>query len=62
MKKKLYILSLLAISVFMVNAQQSYLRQITVQNQTAAKQSGNLNLNMDFDLSKRSNFPSFLQK
>ena len=51
MKKKLYILSLLAISVFMVNAQQSYLRQITVQNQTAAKQSGNLNLNMDFDLS-----------
>ncbi len=51
MKKKLYILSILVISVLMVNAQQSYLSQITVQNQTADKQSGNLNLNMDFDLS-----------
>ncbi|MDO5522462.1 MAG: DUF3868 domain-containing protein [Bacteroidia bacterium] len=51
MNKRIYILSLLLISVLVVTAQQSYLSQINVQNQTAERRSGNLNLNMDFDLS-----------
>ena len=51
MKKKIYIASLLAFFVVTMYAQQSYLKQIVVQNQTATKQSGNLHLNMDFDLS-----------
>lgn len=50
MKKKLYILLLVTVSAFATYAQQSYLSQISVLNQTADKKWGNLNLNMDFDV------------
>ncbi len=43
---------LLALSVFTIQAQESYLNQVIVQNQQASRQAGNLTLNMNLDVSK----------
>lgn len=51
MKKKLYTFLAIALTAFSLNAQVNYLNQIAFNNLTAERESGNLNLKMDVDVS-----------
>lgn len=51
MKKRIYTLALLAFSIWMVQAQQSYMSQVAIQNNQASRQAGNLTVKMDVDVS-----------